>query len=227
MNHVVTQGIVLTRVNYGEADRILTILTPDHGKIRVMAKGVRRVKSKLAGGVELFSVSDITYIPGKKDIQTLVSTRLQKHYANLVNDLNATMFAYELLKQTNKATEDAAEQGYFTILATALNALNEGVHQNLIEIWYGAQQLKLAGHQPNLTTDTTGAKLQADKLYTFDFDAMAFQQAEQGILTPDHIKFLRLAFGLEDPAQLQQIKDARKVLGPCLQLVSALRAQSV
>lgn len=223
MRQIVTTGIVLTRTNFGEADRIITLLTPDNGKIRVMAKGVRKVKSKLAGGVELFSVSDITYIPGKKDIQTLVSTRLQKHYGNLVNDLGATMFAYELLKQINKITEDEAEPGYFTVLTTAMNALNEGTHQSLIELWVGAQLLKLGGHQPNLTTDTQGQKLEADKLYTFDFDHMAFQQAEQGTLTPDHIKFLRLAFGLEDPSQLQQIKDASKVLGPCLQLVKSLQ----
>ena len=53
-----THGIVLTRVDYGEADRIITMLTPE-GKITLMVRGVRRIKSKLAGGVELFSVSEM------------------------------------------------------------------------------------------------------------------------------------------------------------------------
>lgn len=225
MNQVVTQGIVLTRTNFGEADRIITVLTPDHGKLRLMAKGVRKIKSKLAGGVELFSVSSITYIPGKKDIQTLVSARLQKHFGNLVNDLDATMYAYELLKRINKVTEDEAEQGYFTTLEAGLEALNEGVHQDLIELWFSAHLLTLAGLQPNLTHDTTGQRLRVEHHYSFDFDHMAFQPAEQGTFTADHVKFLRLAFGLETPAQLQQVKDARTVLGPCAQLITGLRTQ--
>jgi DNA repair protein RecO (recombination protein O) len=57
MKTIVTKGIVLTRTDYGEADRILHFLTPDQGKIAGIAKGVRKSKSKLAGGIELFSVS--------------------------------------------------------------------------------------------------------------------------------------------------------------------------
>lgn len=227
MNQVVTKGIVLTRTNFGEADRIITFLTPDHGKIRVMAKGVRKVKSKLAGGIELFSISDITYIPGKKDIQTLVSTRLQKHFGTIVQDLNRTMYGYELLKQINRATEDEPEPEYFALLAAALQALDDSVHQSLIELWFGAQLLKQAGYQPNLVTDAAGVRLQADKLYTFDFESMTFVQADHGILTPAHIKFLRLAFGVDNPAQLQQVTDAAKVLGPCLQLVTTMRTQYI
>lgn len=227
MNQIVTKGIVLTRTNFGEADRIITLLTPDYGKIRVMAKGVRKVKSKLAGGIELFSVSQITYIPGKKDIQTLVSTRLEKHYGTIINDLDRTMFGYELLKQINKATEDGAELDYFRLLERALQALDMTVHQTLLEVWFNAQLLKLAGHQPNLVTDTSEERLAADKLYTFDFDSMSFAQANQGLLTPAHIKFLRLVFGVDDPAQLQQVRDAGKVLAPCLQLVAHLRTQSL
>ena len=50
-----TKAIVLRRTDYGEADRILQLLTPS-GKRSVIARGVRKEKSKLAGGIELFSV---------------------------------------------------------------------------------------------------------------------------------------------------------------------------
>jgi DNA repair protein RecO (recombination protein O) len=46
-----TQGVVLTRINYAEADRILTVLTEDFGKVSLIAKGTRKEKSKLAGGI--------------------------------------------------------------------------------------------------------------------------------------------------------------------------------
>src|ERR1700676_1640031 len=49
INQIITTGIVLRRINYMEADRIITILTPDYGKLTLFAKGVRKANSKLAG----------------------------------------------------------------------------------------------------------------------------------------------------------------------------------
>ena len=46
-NQIVTTGIVLARTDFREADRILTVLTPDNGKVRVIAKGVRLPRSKI------------------------------------------------------------------------------------------------------------------------------------------------------------------------------------
>ncbi|HEX2615498.1 MAG TPA: DNA repair protein RecO, partial [Nitrososphaera sp.] len=56
-----SDALVISRTNFGEADRILTFLTPNHGKVRGIAKGVRKPKSKLAGGIELFSVCDLLF----------------------------------------------------------------------------------------------------------------------------------------------------------------------
>ena len=68
---------MLQRTEYGEADRILTVLTPAAGKLHLMAKGARRVRSKLAGGIELFSVSELSYAQGKGSLGALVSARLR------------------------------------------------------------------------------------------------------------------------------------------------------
>jgi len=115
MKQVVTKGIILARTDFGEADRIITVLTPE-GKVRLMAKGVRRIKSKLAGGIELFSISYITYIPGKGDVSTLISTRLDTYFSTIVSDINRTMFGYDVLKLINRATEDLAGNEYFELL---------------------------------------------------------------------------------------------------------------
>jgi DNA repair protein RecO (recombination protein O) len=109
VNQILTRGIVLSRTDYGEADRILTLLTPDQGKIRLIAKGVRKIKSKLAGGIELFSVSDVTFIRGRGDIGTLVSARLDTHYGTIVKDIERVQLGYDLIKQINKSTEDQPE----------------------------------------------------------------------------------------------------------------------
>ena len=51
------EGIVLRRIDYGETDRILTVLTLEHGKIGVIARGVRRSQSRLGSGTDLFTRS--------------------------------------------------------------------------------------------------------------------------------------------------------------------------
>lgn len=226
MKQVVTKGIVLARTDFGEADRILTILTKDQGKIRAIAKGVRKVKSKLAGGIELFSISQISYIQGKSDIYTLTSTRLEKHFNNIVGDINRTMYAYEVLKDFNRSTEDNAEADYFQLLAASLEALNDiKVDQPLIQFWLNLQLLELAGQPPNLRSDAAGNKLQPEETYNFDPESMAFAQSAKGSYNQQHIKLLRLGLGLESPKSLTKIDGLEKILPACLQLTKTMARQ--
>lgn len=227
MNQLVTDGIILGRTNYGEADRILTLLTPDHGKLRLLAKGVRRVKSKLAGGIELFSVSTITFVQGRGDLGTLISTRLVKHYSNIVQDLDRTMLGYDFIKQFNKATEDHPEPAYFMLLRQSFEALDDSsIPQRLVRFWFGAQLLQLAGHTPNLQTDSSGQKLQADQLYDFDFESMSFRLRPSGHFNADHIKFLRLAFSNHPIKVLGQVRGGGALVEQLEPLVDRLRQLS-
>ncbi len=218
-----TLGIVLNRTDFGEADRILTILTPTDGKLRLMAKGVRRIKSKLAGGIELFSVSELSFMSGKGEIGTLVSTRLQVHFGNIVNNIERTMFGYELLKRLNRVIEDAAGPEYFELLKTSLQALNEpDLSLDILEAWFHAQLLKLAGHQPNLRTDPQGQRLRSDESYNFDMERMAFTADTSGRFQARHIKLMRLLFGLAQPEPLQQVEGMAQVMTASGQLINSL-----
>ena len=228
MNQLVTTTIVLTRTDYGEADRILTLLSPDYGKLRLLAKGVRRIKSKLAGGIELFSVSEVTFIKGRGEIGTLVSTRLKKYYSTIVQDVDRTMAAYELIKTLNKATEDEAGPEYFELLRGAFEALDDATMPlDVIQFWFMAQLLQEAGHMPNLHTDTNGKKLDAAQRYEFSFDAMAFaHQPESGHFTADHIKLLRIAFSGSSPQIMQKITGVEQLAADCQPLIRHLRELS-
>jgi len=220
----VTTGIVLTRVDYGEADRIITLITPDAGKLRLMAKGVRRVKSKLAGGVELFSVTNITYIKGRGDIGTLVSSRLVTHYGHIVQSIDRTMLGYDLIKQLNKATEDEPEPDYFHLLDQAFAALNDGsVSLELIRLWFAAQLLRLSGHTPNLQTEPDGTKLAAEKTYEFSFDDSSFVSRPDAPYGADDIKFLRLVFSGNAPLVLAKVANVAALTERTWQLVSLMQ----
>ena len=223
MNQIVTSAIILRRIDYGEADRILTLLTPEHGKLRVMAKGVRRPKSKLAGGIELFSVSKISYIKGRGEIGTLVSAQLTRHYGTIVKDINRTLLGYDLIKRLDKTTEDETDESYFELLLQAFGALDApAVAVDLIKMWFGVQLLRLDGHMPNLLTDMAGNKLKPDERYLFVYDDMTFAERPDGPFTADHIKFLRLAFGGAQPKLLSQVTGSDKLIQDCIPLVQTM-----
>ena len=206
MNQILTTAIVLKRTDFGEADRIVTVLTPNDGKLRLMAKGVRKLKSKLAGGIELFSISQLTYLEGKGEVNTLISSRLEMHYPNIIKKIERVQLGYELLKRLDRATEDEPEAEYFDLLQDAFEALDDHtVDLKLIQLWFTAQLLQLAGHAPNLKTDTTGVALIPTGNYQFDFDAMAFAANPTGRFRGDHIKTMRLLFGPYSSQSLNQV----------------------
>lgn len=220
----VTDAIVLTRIDYGEADRIITMLTPDQGKLRLMAKGVRRVKSKVAGSVELFSVTNVTYIRGRSEIGTLISARLQVHYGRIVQGLDRTMLGYDLIKRLNKVTEDEPEPDYFHLLQQAFISLDDPtIATDLIKLWFDAQLLRLSGHMPNLLTEPDGTKLTSGKTYEFSFDDSSFISRPEAVYDTDTIKFLRLVFSGNVPEVLSKIEGWSAFADKSLPLVSNLR----
>jgi DNA repair protein RecO (recombination protein O) len=221
VNQQVTQGIVLSRTEYGEADRIITFLTPDQGKLTLMAKGVRRQKSKLAGGVELFSVTDITYIRGRGSIGTLISARLQTHYGNIVKQLERVQVGYELTRLLHKITEDQTDADYFVLLQQAYEALNtDAVEVDILTTWFQMQLLVLAGYTPNLQTDAAGDRLSADKQYNLDLESMTFELHPSGQYGVDTIKTLRLLMSGHPPSTLGQVEGVHTV---CTALKPLLR----
>lgn len=223
MKQLLTKGIILSRTNFGEADRIISLLTPEYGKLRLMAKGVRKVKSKLAGGIELFSVSDITFLQGRHDVGTLVSTRLITHYGNIVKDIQRVQLGYELIKMLDKTTEDQPEPEYFTLLQNAFAALDDpAVLPELIRAWFLAQLLKLAGHGPNLQTDTAGTALDASQTYSFGLDEMAFVRSQSGRFKADGIKFLRLLFSPNLPPVLAKVQGSEQLVEATAPLVRTM-----
>jgi DNA repair protein RecO len=223
MKQFSTQGIILTRTDFGEADRILTFITPDHGKVKAMAKGVRKAKAKLAGALELFSISEITIVNGRGEIDTLISARLVRHFGNIVKDIERTNTAYELMRTLNKATEEKTEEAYFTLLDKALAGLDDTkINAEITDLWFRMQLLKITGHTPNLKTDESGKKLPESKKYNFDYDKMRLTFSEKGDIDSKSIMFLRVALAAESPRVLGRVEAAEELLPPLQPLVQTL-----
>lgn len=218
MKPIRTKAIVLRRTNYAEADRILQLLTPEHGKVSVIAKGVRREKSKLAGGIELFAVCDVSIIPGKGDMGTLTSSRLETFYGRIMEEYDRLQFGYEAIKQVSLAAEAVADPAFFELLKTVFASLDdESIDDKLIATWFWLQLAILLGVGLNLSTDDNGMKLVEESRYNFSEDAMAFVYHEQGRFTTEHIKLLRL-LSAQPPHVAQHVRGVERLIGECLWL---------
>ena len=187
-----TQAIVLRRTNYGEADRIVQLLTPD-GRRSVMARGVRKEKCKLAGGIELFAISDVVLGEGKGDLGILTSAKLVQFYRHILEDYDRMQFGYVTIKLITRASETVDEPEWFGLLSEVLMALDVlTIPLPMIEAWFYLRYASLLGHELNLSLDINGDALSEELKYRYDSSEQGLRPAESGDLTGEHIKVMRL-----------------------------------
>jgi DNA repair protein RecO (recombination protein O) len=210
------------RTNFGEADRILDLLTPE-GRLSVMARGARKEKSKLAGGIELFAVCDVVVGEGKGDLGVLTSARLVQFYRHILEDYDKMQFAYETLAQVAKASASLDEEEWYDIVAEVLAALDvPTVPLALVQTWFYVRVAQLLGDELNTMRDITGEKLAADKKYRYDGQEKGFVEMTNGNISSDHIKILRLV-AVKQLSVLLQVGGMGEYLSDCL-LVSRQHA---
>jgi len=213
MNKQTTEAIILRRVNFGEADKILTLITPIEGKIRAMAKGVRREKSKLAGGLELLSISQVGYINGRGDLKQIVSSRLDKHFANIVTDYERVQLAYKAIEWIDKITEDEASSEYYNYLREVFEQLNDLSNDlGVAELWMRLHLLSIHGSMPNLSHDCDGRPLTEGSIYFFDADDGCFRPGRAGDFAADNIKVWRI-LATNNPAKARKVAGVAALVG--------------
>ena len=215
-----TMGYVLRRTNYGESDRILNLITPQ-GKIAAVARGARKEKSKLAGGIELFTLSQFQIHQGRGDLGIVTSAKMQKFHSGIIRDLERMELASAILKQVNAAAEHTNSEEYFWLVKQSLSALGEGADLQLVEAWFGINLRRVLGEEVNLYRDDTGEKLSAEERYGWDSFEKAFKKSPNGEFGANEIKLLRL-LASNDLRIVERVKFAPEMLGPILFLVRAL-----
>ena len=198
MRDLKTKAIVLKRTDYGEADRILQLLTPE-GKKSVMAKGVRKEKSKLAGGIELFSVSEVVIHEGKGELGILTSAKLLEHYDAFVHDIELLELGGNLMRDASRRAEQVDSPEFFNILRQSLQSAQkhapEGAEtrwKELLRAWAGMNMLAASGEEINLKYDVSGNKLNSENRYVWDVENVALAPHDMGQVTVNHIKMMRV-----------------------------------
>ncbi len=188
-----TEAFVLRRTNIGEADRLLDFLTPG-GKVTVLARSVRREKSRLAGGIEMFCLSEITIHQNPKtEKNILTSAKMLKFYQRILSDLDRLELASEIIRKISRAAEQVETKEYFNLVKECHEGLNNPhISTNLVTAWFYFNFASINGEQINLSTDTSGMKLDPNTNYAWDSTDKALRPLPQGKIHADEIKLMRL-----------------------------------
>ncbi len=220
-----TSGIVLKRRDYREADRLVTIFTEDHGKIDTVARGVKKIVSKLAGHLEPLSYSSLMLARGRT-YDILATSIRQSSFRIPQTDLRAFALASYVMETVDRLTRpNQADRQLFLLLVHYLHVLEQDILEHdgtpvfqrvLISEFFLFQILKQLGYAPELEHCVVGRE-------PFDATAVVVSLHQGGIVCPAHrnpaldtlvisrqaIEVLRLmADGDLEPIRLMNREDA-------------------
>ena len=224
-NDVKTKGYVLRRTDYGEADRILNIITPEGGIVAI-AKGARKPRSKLAGGIELFTLSEINVHFGKTEMGVLTGARMLKFYDKVIDDWAKMELASRIVKKIEQITRSSDNPELFGILEQSLTAINDGLRLDLVKAWCFLNLKRAIGEEVNLYRDSQGDKLVADASYVWDEQEEALRIYQDGPYGVNEIKLMRLMCTME-LAAMQRIKANNDVIDKVIGLTERLNNRVV
>lgn len=147
--YINTKGLVLRQVAYRETSKILTVLTPDQGRITVSAKGARRKGSKLASVTQSFAFSDMT-LSRNRDRWTLTEGQCIETFPGLSDEIGRAYLAAYFCELMEALSDEDAHDG--ELLSLGLNALyalgQEKRPERLVKAAFELRLLCHAGFAP-------------------------------------------------------------------------------
>ncbi|MBP8251788.1 MAG: DNA repair protein RecO [Herpetosiphon sp.] len=148
-----TEAIILRRSEVGEADRLLTIYTPNYGKLRVAARGVRKITSKLAGHLELFIHTKLQLAKGR-NVDVVTESRVVQPFRHVREDLDRISVAYYFCELLDQMTPDSSESpALFRLVRdclAALDAIDDQQRRDVLMRYFELHILTLSGYRPHL-----------------------------------------------------------------------------
>ena len=145
-----TQAIVLSRFELGEADRVLTLLTPHDGKIKAIAKGVRRPRSRICGTVEPFAELHLVLVRGRT-FDVITQASVGEAWLRLRERLESTATAWYVGELAERAVEERANAyPVYALLRRAFQLLDDGMSPSRVARWYEFGLADALGMRPEV-----------------------------------------------------------------------------
>ena len=145
-----TDAIVLSRFDYGEADRILTLITPTGGKLKAIAKGIRRPSSRIGGSLEPFAELTVLLARGRTfDVVTQVS--VGHAWLNLRDSLESAATAWYLAELADRSLEERhAAEPVYSLLKRGYELLDAGMEPGRVARWFEMHLADELGVRPEV-----------------------------------------------------------------------------
>ena len=197
MSYTKTTGIVLRRTNLGEADRIITFITPSLGKIKAVARGVRRIKSRMAGHLELFGEVSLMLAEGR-NLDVITSARLVQSFDGISSSYEPLTYGYLFAEMVDKLTQESHPQPeLYQALRECYAELNQNQATALVELFFKLRLLGALGYRPNLEQCAVCQKALSGTEYFLnpEFGGIvdsACNIARSGVISQNQIKLWRL-----------------------------------
>lgn len=145
------EGVVLNRRDHGEADRVVKLLTAE-GSVDLLAKGIRKPRSRKAGHLELFAKTQVlvSRVTGSWDI--ISQAEAVQVRAHLQEDFRLGTYARYVAELAIRFFEGEAEPQLYALVDDVLARLDRDTTPELLTRWYEQQLLALAGFRPEWGT---------------------------------------------------------------------------
>lgn len=194
------RGVVLRTAKLGEADRIITIITSGHGKVRAVAKGARRTRSKLAGHVEPLRHVDLQLYRGRGELDIVTGAVTLDRWPSLRSDLDRLGMAMTLAEAVDQSVHDRGEDPVpYQMLIGALGRLDR-VHSEMLLPAFLLRLLAHEGTAPMLDGCVVGTDCA-------DAPIVAFDPAGGGVTCATHRRGRQISPGALE--MLRSIIDGR------------------
>ncbi|UJF35085.1 DNA repair protein RecO [Paenibacillus hexagrammi] len=150
------QGIVLRSMDYGEGNKIISLFTPELGKVSLMARGAKKVKSRHAAVTQLFTYGDFVFFKAGGQMGTLNHGEIVEAHHKLREDLYMSAYASYLVEMTDRMLGDEEGSAYlFEQLKAGLTAIESEKDMQIVVHLYEMKMFELAGYLP--VTDACAA----------------------------------------------------------------------
>jgi DNA repair protein RecO (recombination protein O) len=146
----VTEAIVLSRFDYGEADRILTLITPGGGKLKAIAKGIRRQKSRIGGSLEPFAELRVALAQGRT-FEVVTQVSVVHPWLHLRDDLVSFGTASYMAELANGTLEERhAAESVYLLLKRGYEILDAGMAPGRVARWFEMHLADELGVRPEV-----------------------------------------------------------------------------
>jgi DNA repair protein RecO (recombination protein O) len=145
-------AILLRSVDYGESDRIVTLLSATHGKIGLMARGARASRRRYASALEPFALIHVGLVPGRTGLGTLTEAQLRRGFTRVIANLERMRVAGAALELVRNLVPDAEpDAAVFATVVAMLDTLDrEEVDPTALLALFDARMMTLGGFAPRL-----------------------------------------------------------------------------